>query len=577
MSSVPFRHQAALDAVRAVLSGVTAHDAETETVDLKEEAGTNVRGTRQFIHPRHEPAAQALANEVACFANTTRGGVLVVGVVDDRSGPDALVGSYLDLDWLKERIWALTMPHYSGFFIEEVTTFGPRLYFINVEPALEEIRAGDRLRTRHGRRCVELTGDAARRFLEARRGFDWSAEPSGMHLSEADPKAIETAMRFYRQRQGTTPPSERELASRMGVLLDDGDDPGLNRAGALLLAPFGPRVVQAQILITDVEGRPARNDLVGRAPLVLFLEEAFRLLDEVAFPITPVIVGLTRRELRAVPTPAYREALVNAVMHRDYRLDRQPIYAIASGSPADGFKVRSPGGLPSSVSVDRLLATPSRPRNEALAHALWAIAVAERQGVGIKTMYRTMLREGHAAPEIVEDNGELIVRLAGGTPDVGLRAFFADLEARNPAFEGDPAVVIAIRALLRDTPLRPERLAVAAQRTVGEAFMTLGALQAAGAVERLLDGSRSFRLTADARARLGNRVAYGRSTLEEHASLVLAYLDQHPDISRQQAVRLLELEPKTATRVLGQLLDSGALEYSGPSRGRNVRYCLPRA
>ncbi len=577
MSSVPFRHQAALDAVRAVVAGANADDAESEMVDFKEEAGTNGRGTRQAIGPKHEPAAQALANEVACFANTTRGGVLVVGVADGASGPGALVGSYLDLDWLKERIWALTTPHYSGFFIEEIPAFGSRIYFINVEPALEEIRAADKLRTRHGKRCVELTGDAARRFLEARRGFDWSAEPSGMRLSEVDPGAIETAMRFYRQRQDTTPPSERELASRMGVLLDDGDDPEINRAGALLLAPFEPRIVQAQLLITDVEGRPAHHDLVGRAPLVLFLEEAYRLLDDVAFPVAPVVVGLTRRELRPVPRPAYREALVNAVMHRDYRLDRQQVHAVASGSPADTFKVRSPGGLLPVVSVDRLLATPSRPRNEALAHALWAIAVAERQGVGIKTMYRTMLREGHDAPEIVEDNGELIVRLAGGTPDVGLRAFFDDLEAQNRAFEDDPAVVIAIRDLLHDTPLRPERLAVVAQRTVGEAFRTLTALEAAGAVERLLNGSRAFRLTSDAKARLGERLTYRRSTMEEHSSLVRAYLDQHPDISREQAVQLLGLEPKTATRVLGKLLDSGALEYSGPPRGRGVRYRLHRA
>lgn len=577
VSSVAFRHQAALDAVRTVLAGVMAEDAESEIVDFKEEAGTQVRGTRHPIDPRRESAAQALANEVACFANTARGGVLVVGVADDRSGPDALVGSYLDLDWLKERIWALTTPNYSGFFIEEVTTFGPRLYVINVEPALEEIRASGKLRTRHGRRCVELTGDTARRFLEARRGFDWSAEPSGMRLSSADPKAIETAMRFYRQRHGTTPPSERELASRMGVLLDDGDDPELNRAGALLLAPFEPRVVQAQLLITDVEGRPARNDLVGRAPMVLFLEEVDRLLDDVAFPVAPVVVGLTRRDLRPVPRPAYREALVNAVMHRDYRLDRQPIYAIASGSPADSFKVRSPGGLLPVVSVDRLLATPSRPRNEALAHALWAIAVAERQGVGIKTMYRTMLREGHDAPEIVEDNGELIVRLAGGAPDVGLRAFFDDLEAQNRAFDGDPAVVIAIRALLHDAPLRPERLAVAAQRTVGEAFKTLTDLEAAGAVERLLNGSRSFRLTPDVKSRLGERVTYRRSTIEEHASLIRAHLDRQPEISREQAVRLLGVGPRTAGRVLGKMLDGGELEYAGPSRGRNVRYRLTRA
>ena len=121
MSTVPFRHQAALEAVHAVLAGVLAHDAETETFDFGEEARTNVRGMRQLIGRRHEPAAHVLANEVACFANTAHGRMLVVGVADDRSGLDALIGSYLDLDWLKERIWALTTPHYGGFFIEGVT------------------------------------------------------------------------------------------------------------------------------------------------------------------------------------------------------------------------------------------------------------------------------------------------------------------------------------------------------------------------------------------------------------------------------------------------------------------------
>jgi len=188
-----------------------------------------------------------------------------------------------------------------------------------------------------------------------------------------------------------------------------------------------------------------------------------------------------------------------------------------------------------------------------------------------------MLREGHDAPEIVEDNGELIVRLAGGAPDVGLRAFFDDLEAQNRAFDGDPAVVIAIRALLHETPLRPERLAVAAQRTVGEAFKTLADLEAAGAVERLLNGSRSFRLTPDVKSRLGERVTYRRSTIEEHASLIRAQLDRQAEISREQAVRLLGVGPRTAGRVLGTMLDGGELEYAGPSRGRSVRYRLTRA
>ena len=305
------------------------------------------------------------------------------------------------------------------------------------------------------------------------------------------------------------------------------------------------------------------------------LDEALALLDTVAFPEgQPVIVGGTRRELRSVPDAAYREALVNAIMHRDYQLDRLTIVAIATGSPSSAIKVRSPGGFPANVSVGRLLATPSRPRNEALARALRTLGVAEREGVGITTMYRAMLRDGHPPPEIIEDAGDVVVRLAGGRPDVGLRAFFDDLESRDDRLGRDAAAVIAVRELLRSTPLRPEDLAVAAQRTVGEALETLAALEQAGAIERLLDRSRSFRLTRAARTQLGSRVDYRRSTLDEHWALVRAFLDEHREIRRDDAVRLLDVTPDRASRILGQLLRGGRLTLAGPRRGRAVRYRL---
>jgi ATP-dependent DNA helicase RecG len=572
MADVTFRRQAGLDALASVIAGGRARDVESETVDFKEEAGTVEHGGRRPIQPHHEPAAEALAIEVACLANSNDGGVLVVGVSDSLSGHDALVGTYLDHDWLKERIWSLTQPNYAGFFIEEHFERGVRLYLIVVEPALEEIRAGGKLRTRHGPRCVEISGDDARRFLEARRGYDWSAEASGLRLSHIHPRAADTAATLYAARHDARPASTRELASRMRILRDDGRDPELTRAGALLLAPFEPDIVWAQLLVTDVEGKPARHDLIGRAPLILFIEEAFRLLDDVAFPADPMVVGLTRRELRPVPQPAYREALVNAIMHRDYRLERQAIYAVATGAPSDALKVRSPGGLPPRVRVDRLLATQSSPRNEALAHALWAIGVAERQGVGIKTMYRTMLREGHDEPEITEQAGELSVLLSGGAPDVGLRAFFDDLETRDRIFEGDPSVVITIRDLLVRTPLRSERLSVIAQRTPAEALATLSRLEAAGVLERLLNGSRAFRLSETVRARLGPRVRYRRSSVRAHRDLILAYLDREPDVSRDQVIVLLGVSPANASKILRGMVEDGELDYVGAHRGRSVAY-----
>ncbi len=573
MSNFSIRIQAALDALAKVLDGARAADVETETVDFKVEAGTITRsGGRRAIPAQHAAAAEALAIEVGCLANSANGGVIVVGVADDRAGTDALVGTYLDTDWLKERIWSLTTPNYAGFFIEERIECGARLYLIVVEPALEEVRAGGKLRTRHGARCVELTGDDARRFLEERRGYDWSAEASGMRLSEADPGAVDAAGRLFAQRHGARPASARELASRMRVLRDSAEDPELTRAGALLLAPFEPHVVWAQLLITDVEGKPAHHDVLGRAPLVRFIDDAFRVLDEVAFPASPVVVGLTRRELRTVPLPAYREALANAVMHRDYRLDRQAIYAVATGSPSDMLKVRSPGGLPPRVRVDRLLATQSSPRNESLAHALWTLGIAERQGVGIKTMYRAMLRDGHDAPEIVEQAGDLSVLLGGGAPDVGLRAFFDGLEGRDRSFGGDPSVVIAIRDLLIRTPLRPERLAAICQRTPAEAMATLTRLEGAGVLERLLNGSRAFRLTSESRERLGHRVRYRRSSVSERRDLVVAYLDQHPDIGREQVAQLIDVGPRNASKILSGMVSNGDLEYVGKRRGRSVRY-----
>ena len=572
----PIRRQAALDAIARVVSGDRAEDVESDLVDFKEEAGTVVPGgQRRPISDKHAPAAEALAIEVACLANTRSGGVLVVGVADQSGGPAALTGTYLDLSWLRERIWALTSPHYSVDEIEEVIEQGRRLYLINVPPAIEEIRSGNKLRMRRGKSCEEVSGDDARRLLEERRGFDWTAQPSGTHLSEADAGAFRLARRFYAERRGAPPASDRELANRMGILLDDSDDPELNRAGALLLAPFEPGVNQIQLLVTDAEGSPSRQHILGTAPILRLLEEVFRILDTVAFPVQPTVVGLIRRELRAVPEPAFREALINAVMHRDYQLDRLTIVALATGSPSTTFKVRSPGGLPASVSVGRLLATGSRPRNEALARALRVLAVAEREGVGINTMYRSMLRDGHPAPEIVEDSGDVVVRLPGGAPDVALQVFFDEIEARDETLGRDAAATIAIRHLLDATPLRPEHLAALAQRTPGEALETLMALERVGIVERLLDRSRSFRLTKEARDQMGSRVRYRRSSFDDQWEMVRAYLDAYPDISRDEVATLLSIALLRATKILSKLVRLGRVVHVGPSRGRSVRYRLP--
>ena len=153
-----------------------------------------------------------------------------------------------------------------------------------------------------------------------------------------------------------------------------------------------------------------------------------------------------------------------------------------------------------------------------------------------------------------------------------IRVFFDEMEARHETLGQTAAATIAIDHLLKHTPIRPEELAVLAQRTPADALEALGRLERIGLLERLLNRSLSFRLTPSARERLGAAVHYRRSTIDEHWDLVRPYLDEHPDISREEASRLLEVTPLRATDILTALRNSGRLAHVGRSRGRSVRY-----
>ncbi len=544
-------------------------------MDFKEEFGTvSPRGVRVAIASQHEPAAAALASEVACLANSDNGGVLVVGVNDRASGPEAFVGTYLDIDWLRRRIYALTQPSYT-VEIEELIRAEARLYLILVLPALEEVRAGGKLRTRVGKSCVELTGDRAREFLERRRGYDWSGEPSGRRFNEVTKASMASAREKYQAARGLAPESDLELCRRMNVLVGDvrDENPELNRAGALLLTSFESEVEQLVVLVTPAEGLTSTSSARGTAPVLELFDQAWEVITNDAFPAKVTVVSRSRRLLRTLPDLALRESLVNAIMHRDYRLPTQAITVLATGG--DTFKVRSPGGVPTGVSVDRLITSPSVARNPALARALRSLGLAEREGVGVDTMYAQMLRAGHRAPVIVEDGGAVLVTLHGGAPDVELVAFFENLARRDPGLD-DVRTAMAVTALLEQGTLRAETLAVAAQCTADEALDTLTRLERAGVLSRLVNRSKAFQLSPETRSVFDSRIRYPtRRKLEEHRELVHTYLDTAPQIGREEATDLLGVTQTSASRILASLARAGYLVPVANARGAGVRYKLP--
>ena len=501
--------------------------------------------------------------------------MLVVGVDDKAAGPTAFVDTYLDVAWLRGRIHALTQPNVSIDPPEVLEVEGRRIYLIDVPPALEEVRVDGKLRARFGDQCRELSGDRAREFLERRRNYDWSARPSTFRLSAAVPEALDVARRYYEEAKGNSTPTDLALARRLGVTTDDSGDPVLNNAGALLLCDFDPGVDQLDILVTVAEGVASERRHRAPAPLLTAFEAAWQLLLE-RFPARDEVIGAQRRSVRAIPSRALREAIINGLMHRDYEQRRGQVVAIATGEPTSALKVQSPGGFPFGVRGERLLATRSQPRNPALAHALHVLGLAESEGVGIATIVRVMLRDGHPEPEIREDVGDVVCRITGGQVDVSVRTFFDGLGARDRELGAGVRTYIAITDLLSRTPLRPERLADIGQCGEDEAFELLTRLADAGVLQRVVNGSRSFKLAGPAVEMLRNRITYKKPrSIDEHWQLIRAYLDSHDVIGRDDAVALLGVTPVRASTILSELYNEhGRLKPVGRPVGRGVRYEL---
>ena len=127
-----------------------------------------------------------------------------------------------------------------------------------------------------------------------------------------------------------------------------------------------------------------------------------RALDWIKiFGRTETYTGALREDRPLIPEPAIREALVNAVVHRDYAITGSPVLLEVFD---DRISVTSPGALPNHLSVDDFRAGGRpRARNQVMTHAMTVMGVMERRGRGWRTMRRAMLAFNGTEPEAVDD------------------------------------------------------------------------------------------------------------------------------------------------------------------------------
>lgn len=119
--------------------------------------------------------------------------------------------------------------------------------------------------------------------------------------------------------------------------------------------------------------------------------------------------GLRRHDRRLLPLDALREALVNAVVHRDYAITGSKILFEVF---AERVEVTSPGTLPNHMTADSVRAGGrARSRNEYMANCMVAFGFMERRGRGWPIMHKAMLEFNGTEPEIEHDRDSGFVRV----------------------------------------------------------------------------------------------------------------------------------------------------------------------
>jgi ATP-dependent DNA helicase RecG len=138
-------------------------------------------------------------------------------------------------------------------------------------------------------------------------------------------------------------------------------------------------------------GYGRREEFIG--PLPQIIDRAWRVIWE-EMDKRSALKGLQRVEQTEYPASAVREALVNAVAHRDYRLTGR---SIEFRMYTDRLEITSPGGLPAHITLDNIVEE-HYSRNPRIVNGLFQWGYIEELGLGVDRTIEDMVQAGHQPP-----------------------------------------------------------------------------------------------------------------------------------------------------------------------------------
>ncbi|MEX1020358.1 MAG: ATP-binding protein [Litorilinea sp.] len=362
--------------------------------------GVLTQGPGQQVDFLAVPDPERMAEILTAFANTD-GGALVLGVSTDGKLGDPLAEEDA-ADALRAAL-GLCVPPVATDWQHQETPEG-MIVVLQVARSAEMHRLWDgRTLVRRGLKNQSIDGEDRDQLQAARPARDFETqEVPGATREDLDENTIDD---YLERRQKRNPRSavlpKDKLLQQIGAISAN----RIPTVSGLLLFGREPQLFLPQsraifVKFADVQprgpegsfGYGRREEFLG--PLPLIIDRAWRVIWE-EMDKRAVVRGLQRQEETEYPQSAVREALVNAVAHRDYRLTGR---SIEIRMYTDRLELTSPGGLPAHITLDNIVEE-HYSRNPRLVNGLFQWGYIEELGLGVDRMIEDMVSAGHMPPK----------------------------------------------------------------------------------------------------------------------------------------------------------------------------------
>ncbi|UCC63772.1 MAG: putative DNA binding domain-containing protein [Anaerolineae bacterium] len=354
----------------------------------------------QFVEYLSEADADLLAETLVAFANGD-GGTVLVGVTADGTMNEGFAAE--DADALLWQAQARCRPPVRTEWQQFETPQGTTVAIQVIRSTELHTLDDGRVLIRVGAENCPLVGDEVSHLAATKATGDFETDAvAGAAQSDLEDEIVQEYL-VKREERGRLVLSRPvgEVLREIGALTDAGEP---TVTGVLL---FGrePQVFlpQSGLVFVRFAGTEPRGPegLPGysrreefRGPLPRLIEAAWKVIWE-EMRVAAVVKGLEREERTEYPPFAVREALVNAVCHRDYRLKGRRIEVRMFD---DRLEVISPGGLPGYITIDNIV-DEHFSRNPRIVGGLFQWGYIEELGLGIDRMIEDMVQAGHPPPE----------------------------------------------------------------------------------------------------------------------------------------------------------------------------------